>query len=661
VLLACAALVALVIASYGNSLSNGFVWDDHQQILLNPNVKDDAPIANTFTSDVRFVRHRQMIEGTDYRPLQMLTYRVLFGAYGPDAGVFHACSLVAAVGCALAAFAFFLFLTQRLPMAFAAAALFATYPIHSEAVDWIAALPELGCTLFLLVSFALFITKTRQHGLMVLLSAVAYATALLWKETAVVFPLLIGVYAVLDADRSGKPWRMALLRSAPYWVVLGGYMAVRYAVLGEFGTGPRDWALTPIQLCLNAAWLMTSYWAKLALPVGLNAYYTFVPIRSLADPRALAALAFVVLLIAGISATWRWIGLKQSASGPDGLAVAATPRLALLAALWVLITLLPAMNVAALGRNPFTERYLYLPSVGFCLLLSLAGAWLVERAPSRLRLGLSLILLLPIVGGFLAETIARNPDWRDDATLWSRTLLRSPDAPFVRVMVASIESSDPAQSAPAEENYRKAIELGMAETPPDLMDAATSYQGLALIYADRSKFQQALQFVSEAEKLDPEDPNISGERGLILTRAGDGKDSVPQLQRALADDPNNENALSALALAERDALHNPAEAARLFERVIALHTEEDEFAANEHNNLGAVFGDEGRFDRAVQEFRTAVRIEPTNEEYQLNLAIALGNLGRFAEARTAAQAAARLAPNDPTPRQLLQDLSQPQK
>jgi tetratricopeptide (TPR) repeat protein len=421
------------------------------------------------------------------------------------------------VGCTLAAFAVFLLLTERLPMAFAATALFATYPIHSEAVDWIAALPELGCTLFLLLSFALFLMKTRRCWLMVLLSALAYATALLWKETAVVFPLLIGVYAVLDANRSGKPWRLALLRSAPYWVVLGGYMAVRYGVLGEFGTGPRDWALTPIQLCLNAAWLMTSYWAKLALPTGLNAYYTFVPIRSLAEPRALAALAFVVLLTFGVGAAWRWIGRKQTAAGADGLAgkeeIAATPRLALLAALWVLITLLPAMNVAALGRNPFTERYLYLPSVGFCLLLSLAGAWLVERAPSRLRLALSLILLLPIVGGFMAETIARNPDWRDDATLWSETLLRSPDAPFVRVMVASTESSDPAQSAPAEENYRKAIELGMAETPPDLMDAATSYQGLALIYADRSKFQQALQFVSEAEKLDPEDPNISGDRG----------------------------------------------------------------------------------------------------------------------------------------------------
>jgi Flp pilus assembly protein TadD len=661
VLLACAALVALVTLSYANSLGNGFVWDDHQQIVLNPNIKADAPVANVFTSDVRFVRHRQMIEGTDYRPLQMLTYRLLLGAYGADATVFHACSVIFAVGCALAAFAVFLLLTQRLPLAFAAAAFFATYPIHSEAIDWIAALPELGCTLFLLLSFALFLTGNARRWLIVALSALAYAVALLWKETALVFPLLIAACVLLDARRNGKPWQTALVRSAPYWVVLGGYMALRYGVLGEFATGPRNWALTPVQLGLNAAWLMVCYWAKLALPIGLNAYYNFVPIRSFVDVRALAAIAIIVVPIAGGVAAWRWMQRQPSpdASGelPASGGVNATARLALFAALWVVVALLPAMNVAALGRNPFTERYLYLPSVGFCLLLALCGAWLVERIPLKLRFGSAAVVLLAVVSAFAWETIARNPDWKDDATLWSRTLLLSPDAPFVRMMVASNQSSDPAQAAAAEENYRKSIELGLALTPPDVMDAATSYQGLALIYSDRSNFQQALEFVLAAEKLDPQDPNISGEKGLILTRAGNGKDAVPLLQQALAAEPNNENVLSALGLAERDALHNPAEAERLFARVLAAHTEEDEFAANEHNNLGTAFGDEGRFDRAVEEFRAATRIEPANEEYQLNLAISLGNLGRLPEARAAATAAMQLAPNDPTPRQLLNDLS----
>jgi Flp pilus assembly protein TadD len=661
VLLACAALVALVTLSYANSLGNGFVWDDHQQIVLNPNIKADAPIARVFTSDVRFVRHREMIENTDYRPLQMFTYRLLVGEYGADATVFHACSVIFAVGCALAAFAVLLLLTQRLPVAFAAAALFATYPVHSEAVDWIAALPELGCTLFLLLSFALFLNSHAKRWLIVGLSALAYAIALLWKETALVFPLLIAAYVLLDARRTARPWRTALVLSAPYWVVLGGYMALRYSLLGEFATGPRDWALTPVQLGLNAAWLMVCYWAKLALPIGLNAYYNFVPIRSFADPRALTAIAFVAMLIAGGVAAWRWM---QRQPGPDASGellapggLDATARLALFAALWVVVALLPAMNVAALGRNPFTERYLYLPSVGFCLLLALAGAWLVERIPLKLRFGSGVALLLAVVGAFTWETIARNPDWKDDATLWSQTLLLSPDAPFVRMMVASTQSSDPAQAAPAEENYRKSIELGLALTPPDLMDAATSYQGLALIYSDRSNFKQALEFVSEAEKLDPQDPNISGEKGLIQTRAGNGKDAVPLLQQALAAEPNNENVLSALGLAERDALHDPAAAEQMFERVLAAHTEEDEFAANEHNNLGAAFGDEGRFDRAAEEFRAATRIEPSNEEYQLNLAISLGNLGRLPEARAAATAAMQLAPNDPTPRQLLNDLS----
>jgi tetratricopeptide (TPR) repeat protein len=660
--LACAALIALVAIAYANSLGNGFVWDDHQQIVMNPAVKADAPLTLLFTSDVRFAKRSQTVDSSDYRPLQMLTYRLLQSAFGADATAFHACSVVFAMGGALAAFAVFLCLTGRLGLAFVAAALFAVYPVHSEAVDWIAALPELGCTLFLLLSFWGYLVAAsrydRERRLRLALSWLAFACALLWKETAVVFPVLLSAFLLLNGKRQGRLRRVAT-QTAGYWLVLACYLALRYAVLGSLSAGPRDWGLNGPLSLLNMIYLLASYWAKLALPFWLNAYYAFHPIRSLTEPRGLVALGLSFTSIAALAAAVVWYRRSRVEAVVEHDGPAPTRGLVAFAAVWVVITLLPALNLAGLGRNAFTERYLYLPSVGFCLLLALAGAWLRDCLPvNQRRIACSLLLGLALAG-CMAETVERNPDWKDDATLFAETLKRSPDAPFVHVMVAGFESSDPSQSAAAEVNYTQAIALARAAAPPDRLEAVAAFQGLASLYADRNQYPQALQAVAQAEEMAPDDADIHGEEGLILARAGRGRDTVPLLRSALARQPNDVNVISALALVERDDLHDAAAAEQLFEKALALHTEDDEFAASQHNNLGAVFGDQNKFAQAVAQFREAVRIQPNDPQYHLNLAIALATEDRRAEAIDEAKTAVQLAPNDSAPRQLLEDLTKP--
>jgi Flp pilus assembly protein TadD len=265
-------------------------------------------------------------------------------------------------------------------------------------------------------------------------------------------------------------------------------------------------------------------------------------------------------------------------------------------------------------------------------------------------------LLAIVVVGFTAETIVRNADWKDDATLFSATLKRSPDAPFVRNMVAVSESADMAQSNQAEQNYRQALALAHAQVPMDSVDAVVAYQGLANVLADREDFQQALQTIAEAGKIDPDDPNLAAERGMILARAGDGKDAQPLLQQALAEDPNNENALAAMGLVARDTLHDTAQAIALFTRALAVHTAEDDFAASQHNNLGAAYADAGNFPAAIAQMSEAVRILPSDPGFHVNLATAYAASGRFTEARQEAQIATQIAPNDPNVNDLLQKL-----
>jgi len=668
--LACAALIVLVFAAYGNSRGNGFVWDDHQQILSNPSVKSGAPLAPIFTTDVRFASHSQSFQNTDYRPLQMLTYRLLFGAFGADAGAFHMCSVLLAIACGLAAFFVFLELTHRVPLALAAAALFVLHPVHTEAVDWIAALPELGFSLFLLLSFALFLVsrdsskspvRNAKYWLTLALSWISFATALFWKETAVVFPVLIAGYVLLvehdgEQQKFSRRVRSMLLASAPYWCMLFGYLGLRAYLLGAAGVSSRDWALTPVQLAINALGLMEQYWAKLAFPLQLNAYYSFSPIRSLASARAI-----IVVLIAIAAAAIVIMLVRRRAVSGEAVVPDATKnnfRLGLFAAFWILVTLLPAMDLGALGRNPFTERYLFLPSAGFCLLVVLIAAWAIQQTPVGVRRYLGPGLLAVVLVSFLIKTVERNSEWKDDLTIFSAALPLSPDAPFVHNMIATHESDDSTPSADAEQHYLRAAELAEKQTPPDRLDAVTAYRGLAWIDANRSQYPQAMALLAKAEEIDPTDADTDGEKGLILARSGDGLAAMPLLERSLAAEPDNENVLSALGMVTRDSLHNPAKAAGFFERAIAVHGTDDDFAASQHNNLAGAYADLGNFPAAIEQLRDAIRILPSDPEFHVNLASALAAQGHFAEAQSEAEAAVQIAPNDPAARSVLNAIQQ---
>jgi protein O-mannosyl-transferase len=640
--LAACILVALTFIAYYNSLANGFVWDDHQQIVMNPTLRPAAPLTQIFSSDIRFAHQDPSVQNQTYRPLQMLTYRIVAGTFGLNPVPFHLASLLLAIACVLAAFAVFRLLTRSTFTAFAAAALFAVYPIHTEAVDWIAALPDLGCTFFLLIAFALFLAarrteKPRQPAwLFPLLSLAAYAIALLWKETAAVFPILVIVYALIVEKTN---LRVALKTSAAYWALLALYIAIRAAVLGGLATGTRNWALNPLQFLLTISHLTLSYWLKLAWPFQLNAYYVFSPLRSLTDPRAIAAILFVLAAIAAL------VYLIRRAPLPA------------FAALWVSIALLPAMDIYAVGRNVFAERYLYLPSIGFCLLLALAAARLIDLAPEKLRKPAAVSLLVIAVSAFAVATIQRNPDWKDDKTLFAETLVRSPNSPFVRVMVAGTQSEESPGSTEAEQNYLQAISLAKQETPQDRLDLVAAYKGLASVYADRSDNQHALQMLASAREIAPADPEADSEEGLILVRAGRWDEAEPLLNKAVAAQPDNENVLSTLGIVAWQHHHNLNKAIEWLTKALAAHPDRDSFNASVHNNLGGVYGEQGDYPSAIAQYKLAVAISPQDPEYHTNLANALGAANHYEEARSEAELALRIAPNYPQAKAVLENLT----
>jgi Flp pilus assembly protein TadD len=648
--LAAFAVALLTVIVYGNTVDNGFVWDDHEQIVMNPYVKSGAPLTPLFTGDARFAHQGPSVQTKAYRPLQMLTYRLVTEGLGDSATALHVVSINFAAAGAVAALMMFWLLTGRIGVALAAASLFAVHPVHTEAVDWIAALPDLGVGLMLMTTFIFFLAAqrpaARRGGRWIwhTLSVVAFLTAMLWKETAVVLPLLILAYSLLHRD--GGPQAVgprvvrALKQSSPFWLCLAAYLWLRYEALGPLTAGARDWALTSAQYTLTALQLFLAYWGKMLLPISLNAYTVLHPLRSAMSVAALVTMLGTILVLAGV------VYLVRRAP------------LAGFAAIWVCVLLLPGLNLSALGRNAFAERYLYAASAGFCLLVVLAALWLVEQLPARYHRAIGAMALVIVLGLFSEQTVARAATWKDDATLFGETLTASPDAPFLHIMVASTQSEDATQLSAAEENYRQAIALAKAETSHDRLDIVAGDEGLASLYAGRGEVDRALQVLDDAKQIAGETYDIASEEGILLSQAGRGAEAEPLLRRAQAVQPDNENILSGLGLVARDVHHDLPAAAAYFQQALAAHPQLDDFNAAQHSNLAGVYLDEDNVTAALAEARQAVTIAPRDPEYHDTLATVLAASGRFAEARTEAQTALQLAPNDPNAKEILRRLAQ---
>ena len=641
--LACLVLLSLVVLAYGNSIGNGFTWDDNEQIVMNPEVRSATPFGQLFFSDVwgfsslRGLSDRKSIY---YRPLQIATYRITARVGGLSPLAFHVLSIVFMGSAVILALIVFWMLTHRLPIAVAAAALFTVHPIHTEAVDWASALPDIGCTVFVLAAFLLFLVVTeyasqrddRSHGpysrfLIWTLSTACFGAALLWKETAAVFPLLVAACVFLTARESSLASRLrpAAALSMPFWLVLIAYLLLRFRVMGT-ANSQRVWTLTPFQFGLTISHLLMAYWRKLIAPVHLNAYYVFSPVTSLVSFAAIGGVLFVVLATAAIA-----YGARRHA-------------LLSFAAAWVFITLLPVMDIYAVGRNVFAERYLFLPSVGFCLFLVLLGYEGLKWIPERFRKSVEVSALVLVVLMFAFETRARNPDWKDNATLFARTLETSPNAPFVQLMVANT-LADQSQLQPAELHYRQALALGSAENPPDRRQMALACEGLAWIYSDRSDPDAAVELLSRARTIAPDDAEVDGEEGLVLTRAGRWDEAAKYLQKAVADSHEDENVLNALGLLAQQHSHQLDQAADYFRRALAIHAAPDDFRASLLDNLASVYDQQNRYADAIQQLQLAIEIAPSNPEYRTDLAMAFAGSGRYDDARSEIRTVLTIDPN----------------
>jgi protein O-mannosyl-transferase len=521
-------LLVVSFAVYFNTLFNEFVYDDSSQVLKNYWIRDVRNLPKIFAKSVWAFQSAPVVSNY-YRPIMNVLYMVNYHLFGLKPWGFHLVNVLFHAGASVLVF----LITARLgagsfpdpspsPLArgrtlgllslpFIAALLFAVHPVHTEAVAWVAGLPDLSFTFFFLLSFALYIRSTMEqpvHKGLYSISVASFFLSALSKEPALTLPLILMGHDHL----SGRPedgfrgrWKLYV----PYFVAAAVYFALRLYALGGIAPERRHEQLSALQHVINIFPLFSDYLGKLLLPVNLNAFHVFHPIASI----------------------WEWAGILSVAVAAAYIGITAVAyrknRMVCFCLLFIVVPLLPAFYIRGLGLNTFAERYLYLPSVGF---VALAAMFLTKTAEKSSRGTIVLIGALALVTGLYSlGTIRRNAVWRSDYTLFEDTTIKSPDSAIAREKFATALM----EQGRLDEAIRHFI---IALNLDDSLDDAHTNLGIA--YYRKGMLDQAIEEERISIALNPNLPEKHFNLAQQLADKQIWEAAIREYEIAIALDPN---------------------------------------------------------------------------------------------------------------------------
>jgi len=637
-----AAVVLVAATCYLNSLGAEFVFDDSSAIVNNQDLRPETPVTDIFRNDYWGTPIASKRSNKAYRPLTVLTFRLNYALGGLDPFGYHLGNVAAHVAACVLLLLVGRVVFGNITTAGVAALLFATHPVHTEAVAAIVGRQELLCAAFLLATLLAYTRAARAESTSWPWFAVTlalYVAAAMSKETGITVLGLLCAYDVLllPCERQGRrPLKALLVRQA---VIAGAgvaFIAVRAAITVQFGPAfahvdnPYHF-LTGLPKALSYAHLHARYAWLLLWPVGLSADYSYnaIPaVTSLADPRNLAALCLYGAVAAGAGLTCR---------SPDR-------NLLLFCLAALIVPFLPVSNVFFPVACVIGERSLYLPSIGFCLLLAYALQRLRRIqgwGPAAARALAGALLAL-----YAARTWLRNPDWSTPERLFTSALRVCPNSAKARLCVGVVRAKqDRLDEAIA--CFRAALEV-----EPDYPEA---HYCLGKAHADQGRLADAGACYRRALRHRSSHAEANHGLALLLVRQRKYPDAAEHLRRSLRAAPRSARAHNNLANVLCLQGEYP-EAERHYREALRL----DPANADAHHNLGVTLAAQRKLEEAVVHYRRALELKPDYGKALINLGKTLRAQGDHAAAKrafrlalalpdVAAEAQANLAKLQPTP------------
>lgn len=534
-------ILAAIAAAYFLSLGNDFVFDDRYLILKNEVVTDPAKTLEAFDA--------KSYTGLNYyRPIPLVLFSLEHRLWAGRPLGYHLTNMILLMGATVALyFLLSLFLGKRKKWPACLLALcFGLHPAVSSVGMALGARGDLLCILFLLCAYLGYL---HRHAISYAAALVLFALALLSKETAVTFPLvllLMETMSVIPGERrsghvetrtrdSKDGARNPALRTLPFWAILAAYIVLRLAVLPGLASGP---ALDPLLTIKSYLYL---FQASLLPAVGL----VYEPLF-------------------GDWFSWPRLGLSAALAAVIAALFAVTDRSRHKAILfwlaWAGITFLPTANIVG-QETLFDERHVALPLIGLVTGVGLLVFYAGKRPRAYMRGKLAFCVLILLC--FAAITFGRGKTWKDDPTFFAQWMKSSSDNPRPRHHLG-IFFWEKGNRDIAEGLFADAVRLS-----PDYVPSLNMLGLSAFMKGDNDA---AIEHCSKAVALDPDYKAAQYNLATAYLAKGEPGSALPHFEAAVRLDPKWLEAIYGVAKSDQ-MLRRWEDAVVNYRRVLKLNAE----------------------------------------------------------------------------------------
>ncbi len=546
---------------YSNTINAPFEFDDLDNIVYNPAIKDVSlsPGTGRETSE-QTTEHIKPLLRT--RSVGYWTFAMNNRVHGFDVRGYHLTNILIHVIVSLLLYRLVL-LTFRTPffaahggtlpegsrgfIALFAALLFATHPVQTQAVTYIvqrfaslaALLYLLALVLYLQFRISIqasgpgawppgFKVKARAWSLYAgsLLSAIL---AMKTKEFAFTLPAMMVLYEIMFPTGTGRkrflyllPYVLASLIIPLSLVDAGGTIGDTYETAAKV-SGASD-SISRESYLFTQFRVIVTYLRLLVFPVNQNLDYDYPVYTSFFVPEVLFSFLFLLSLLGLGTALYR---LSR------GTNLEARPWLRLMSfgIFWFFLTIAAESGIIPIADVIFEHR-LYLPSAG----LSIAFVAAVDLAGARWRTGtafkkIPLYLMVLAVSVLSVAAYSRNAVWRQSLSLCEDMVRKSPGKARTWYHLG-LAYDDKGRTEEAIGAYEKAL------TKKEAYSLLTDiYNNLGVAYMRQGRIHEAVRLYKTALNFKPDDVDLRYNLANGYSELGCLDEAIREYQTAIRQTP----------------------------------------------------------------------------------------------------------------------------